>query len=377
MKKLYLDETATTKVSAEIFNEMKKYYLEEYGNPSSMHEMGEKALKAINNAREKLSKEINAKPHEIIFTSGGTESDNLAIQGLAKAFPNKKKIIISAIEHAAVMEPCRFLKSQGYKIIKIGVDKTGVIKLDELEKELDNDNKNILLVSIMHVNNIFGTIQDIETIGELCKKGGALFHTDAVQSFGKLDIDVRKMGISLLSASAHKIHGPKGIGFLYLREKIKIKPLIFGGGQENDLRSGTENVPGIMGFAKSLELKKKIQKEKIKELRNKLIEKLEKLGGKISGAKDEKRIYNNIHVFFPGINNETLVLFLSRKGIYVSAGSACDSKKEKEDYVLEALGLDEKERNGSIRITLNEEVNTKDIEFIVKEISLFLKRFKL
>ena len=376
-RKFYLDEAATTKVYPEVLKDMEKYYLEEYGNPSSLHEMGEKAQKAINEAREILAREINAKPNEIIFTSGGTESDNLAIQGLARAYPKKKKILISAIEHAAVMETCNFLGKEGYEVVKIRVNKDGLVNIDELKKEIDKNTDNILLVSIMHANNIFGTIQDIAAIGKLCKENNVIFHTDAIQSFGKLKIDVKKMNIDILSASAHKIHGPKGIGFLYVKDGIKIKPLIFGGGQEKDLRSGTENVPGIIGFAEALELTKNVNKEKIRKIRDKLMSELEKIGGNVNGTKDENRIYNNVHVSFLGIDNETLVAFLSHKGIYVSAGSACDSKKEKEDYVLRALGLNKKEISGSIRITLNEEVTDKDIGFIVREIEKVVKKLKI
>jgi len=373
MKKLYLDEAATTHVYPEVVEEMKSFFLEEYGNPSSLHEMGESALRAINKARKTLAEEIGAKPHEIYFTSGGTESDNWAIQGIAKAYPNKKKIIISAIEHAAIMETCEFMEKQGYAIVKIPVNGKGLIDLIRLENEID---ENTLLVSIIHANNIFGVIQDLGKIGELCKKKDVLFHTDAIQSFGKLDIDVNKMDISMLSASGHKIHGPKGIGFLYVREGTKINPLIFGGGQEKDLRSGTENVPAIVGFAKALEISKKVNTEKVSKVRDKLMSRLEGTGGIIIGARDENRMYNNIHVSFPGVDNETLVAFLSHKGIYVSAGSACDSKKSKEDYVLKALGLKDEEIKGSIRISIGSDFSEEDVDFVVSEIEKSVEKLR-
>ena len=362
MKTLYLDDAATTKVRKEVAKEMEKYYLEDYGNPSSRHEMGERARKAVDNAREKLAREINAKPWELIFTSGVTEANNLALQGLARV-SKRKKIIISAIEHAAIMETCSYLEKRGYKIIKIPVNKEGLLRLNILEREIDNGT---LLVSVMHVNNVLGTMQDLKAIGEICKRKGVLFHTDASQSFGKLDINVKNMNIDLLSASSHKIGGPKGCGFLYVREGINISPLIFGGGQERGLRGGTENVPAIVGFSMALELMKKVNKEKIRKIRDKLIIELEKIG-KINGSKTD-RIYNNIHLSISGIEADTLVAFLSRHEVYVSTGSACESKREKEDHVLKAIGLNDEEIRGSIRITVNEDISEKDVSYIVNEI---------
>ncbi|MBI2452259.1 cysteine desulfurase [Candidatus Pacearchaeota archaeon] len=378
MKPLYLDNAATTRVDKKVVKEMENYFLENFGNPSSLHELGEKAKNAINDARKILCLEINAKPWEIYFTSSGTEANNLAIQGLARASQKKKKIIISEIEHPSVLEPCKFLQSQGFQLIKIPVNHEGLINMQFLKKQLEKNSKEILLVSVMQVNNIIGTLQDIEKIGILCNQFNVLFHTDAVQSFGKLNIDVKKFNISLLSASAHKINGPKGTGFLYISEKIKISPLIFGGGQEKDLRSGTENVPAIIGFAKALELYKKINKNKILKLRSTLITKLEKIGGKINGSK-ENRIFNNIHVSFPNYQNlesDYLVTFLSQRKIYVSAGSACDSNKEKEDHVLKAIGLNSKEAKSSIRITINENLKEKDVDYVIREIKKALRIFK-
>jgi len=376
MKPLYLDNAATTKVCPEVVKEMLPYFKEKYGNPSSLHALGENAKEAINKARTILAKEINAKPQEITFTSGGTESNNLAIQGLKRAFPGKRIVIISEIEHPSIQEPCNYLQARKYKIIKIPVNKEGIINLDTLEKEIKNNLQDILLVSIMHVNNILGTIQDIEKIGLLCKLNNLPFHTDTVQSFGKLNIDVKKFNIDLLSASGHKIGAQKGIGFLYIKEKANISPLMFGGGQERNLRSGTENVPGIMGMAKALEITKKINKNKILEIRNKLITELEKIGGMLNGSKSD-RIYNNIHVSFPSADANSLVLFLSKKGIYVSAGSACDSKKEREDHVLKAIKLNQENINSSIRISLNEDIKENHIKTIIQEIIKALKILKI
>ena len=371
MQKIYLDNAATTKVRKEVVSEMQKYMLEEYGNPSSQHELGIKAREAIDSARTKIVREIDAKLGEIYFTSGGTESNNLAIIGLAKANPGKKTIIISSIEHPSIVEPCKYLEDQGYKIIKIRVNKEGIIDIDELEKLIKTNSDDLLLVSIMQVNNIIGTIQPVEEIVNLCKEKRVLFHTDAVQSFGKLKIDVKKMNIDLLSASGHKINGPKGVGFLYIRAGIKINPLVYGGGQEKGLRNGTENVPGIVGMARALELQKKINKEKIRKVRDLLINELENIGGKINGSK-KMRIYNNINVSFP-VDAGNLVAYLSNKGIYVSTGSACESKKEREDETLKAIGLNKKRMDGSIRITLNEEINVEDLDRIVREIEKMIR----
>ncbi len=371
-KKIYLDNAATTKVNEKVVREMDKYLIEEYGNPSSQHLMGEKAREEIDRARENIAKEINAKPWEIIFTSGGTEANNIAIQGLAKANPEKKKIIISEIEHPSITEPCKHMESLGYKIVKTPVDAKGHVRLDILEKEIDNST---LLVSIMHVNNIIGVVQDISKIIEICKKKGTLFHTDAVQSLGKIGIDVSE-GIDLLSASAHKINGPKGSGFIYIRSGVKVEPIFYGGGQEKGIRSGTENVPGIIGFARALEIQKKVNKDKIKAIRDKIIEGLQNIGGKINGS-IEDRIYNNVHVSFPLIESGVLVEYLSKKGIYVSSGSACESKKEMEDRTLKAIGLTSLEAKGSIRITINEELLEEDVGFVLGEIEKGVKKLSL
>lgn len=358
LMKIYLDNSATTKVKKEVILAMTKSMSEDYGNPSSIHALGEKARKLIDDAKAEIAKEINAKPGEIYFTSGVTESNNLVIFGLAKANPSKKTIVISDLEHPSISEPCEQLKKQGYKIIKIYSGKERIIDYNQLESVL-RENKDILVVSIIHVNNIIGTINDIEKIGNICSKYGIPFHTDAVQSFGKLKIDVKKTDISLLSASGHKIGGPQGIGFLYIREGTLIEPLFYGGGQEKGIRSGTENVPGIVGMTKALELMNKVDKKKIEKQRDKLIKSLEALGGKINGSKTN-RIYNNINVSF-GVDSDMLVQYLSNKGIYASSGSACESKKAKE-------------AKGGIRIVIDESIGDKEIRVIVKEIKNTLSK---
>lgn len=367
MKERYIDDAATTQVKPAVLKAMLPFFTEDYGNPSSPYALGEMARDAVNESRKKLAKEINSKPQEIIFTSGVTEANNLALQGMARA-SKKKKIVVSAIEHASIIETCDFLR-KGYEIAKIPVNKEGLLNLRKLEDEIDG---NTLLVSVMHANNVIGTIQDIYAIGALCRKKSVLFHTDAAQSFGKLAIDVKAMNIDLLSAGAHKIGGPKGIGFLYAREGIKIEPLIFGGGQERGMRGGTENVPAIVGFARALELQRKINKDKIRKLKDNLIIELEKIGGTINGSK-LCRLYNNIHVCFSGIDADSLVAFLSERGIYVSTGSACETRRQKEDHVLKAIGLNGKKIKGSIRITLNEDINQRESEGVVREIMRALK----
>jgi cysteine desulfurase len=361
MDKIYLDDVATSRVAPEVLKAMEPFFLEEYGNPSSLHAKGENAEKAINSAREKLAAEINCKPHEIIFTSGATESNNVALKSFWK--PGKKRIIISSIEHPSIMETADFLENAGVEVLEIGLDKECKLNLEKLEKSIT---ENTLMVSIIHANNIFGVVQKLEAIGKICKKHNVLFHTDAAQSFGKVGIDVRKMNISALSASAHKLGGPKGIGLLFVKEGLEVEPLIHGGGQERGIRSGTENVPGTVGFAKALELTKKVDNKRIVKIRDKLIEGLKEIGGKINSSSDG--LFNIVNVSFPGIDAEGLVYRLSGRGIYVSAGSACDSKKEKEDYVLKAIGLSDEEIKGSIRISLNEGISEKDVKRVVGKI---------
>ena len=363
MKSLYFDNSATTAVRPEVVKAMSKVMLVDYGNPSSAHALGDNAQKLMTSARTNLARAIGARVHEVYFTSGTTESNNWALQGLARVFPNKKKIIISAIEHPSVRETCVYLKSIGYKIVETPVDSYGFIDLVFLEKEIDN---NTLLVSVIHANNIFGTLQNLKKIGDICKKKRVLFHTDCAQSFGKMKILVHDWNIDLLSASAHKIGGPKGVGLLYVREGVKIAPLILGGEQERGLRSGTENVPGIIGFAKACELSLKNDWTKVSEIRDYLIENLQEFGDKISGALGRYRLPNNIFVTFPKVNAEELMHKLSVRGIYVSQGSACDSKKEVEDYDLKAIGLSAKEMKSSLRISLPADVTKKDVEYFVK-----------
>ena len=369
-KIIYLDNAATTRVGKEVVAEMGKYYSEEYGNPSSIHALGEETRKAIDRARGEIAREIGARTGEIVFTSGTTESNNMALLGVAKSElgRKKRKIIVSAIEHSSIFEISSALKKEGFKIVEIPVNREGIVDIGRIGEEVDGDT---LLVSVMHVNNEIGTIQDLGKIGRICRERGAYFHTDCAQSFGKLKIDVKGMGIDLLSAGAHKIGGPKGIGILYVREGVKIEPIIYGL-QERGLRGGTENVPGIMGFAKALEIMRGEDKNKIKEVRDYFVLGLEKIGGKINGSKKE-RIYNNVNVCFDGKDGEGIVLALSEKGVMCSTGSACESRK-KSEKVLRAIGLNEEESNGSLRFSLSSEVGKKDVDKVLRELKLILKR---
>ena len=349
MKPIYLDNAATTPAYPEVIIAMQPYFTKIYGNPSSPHALGETAQKAMQDARRMLAKEIGAQPWEIVFTSGGTEANNLVISGITRAASAKKKIIISAIEHSSVWEPVELLKNKGYTVIIVPVTSRGIVKYDVLEREID---AKTLLVSIMHVNNEIGTIQDIVRIGTLCHAKGAYFHTDAVQSFGKLPIDVKKSNIDFLSASAHKIGGPKGVGLFYVRENLSIQPLIVGGGQERGVRGGTENVAGIVGFAKANEITKKLPVMKVKISRDNLLQELEKLGG-IPNSSREQCIYTTINIHFPSVDADLLVMKLSHLGVYCSTRSACLSKQKKENRILSALELSKAVQKSSLRLTLH------------------------
>lgn len=367
---IYLDNAATTKVHPKVARVVNEFMIENFGNASSLHSVGQKAREALEKAREEISEFIGAKPDEIYFTSGGTESNNLAIRGLAKSNPEKKHIVTTVIEHPCVLETCRALEKQGYEVEYLGVDSEGLIDLRVLESKIREDT---LVVSVMHVNNEIGVIQPIEEIGAICKKRGVIFHTDAVQSFAKLDIDVKKMGIDLMTASGHKINAPKGVGFLYVNEEVKLSPIITGGGQERGIRSGTESVSGIVGLAEATKLERK--KEKILENRNKLIDEILKIpGSRLNGSRDN-RVYNNLNISFYGIEGESLMLMLDNDGIYVSTGSACASTKLSESYVLKAIGVDDLHIHGSIRISIDE-MSDEEIEYVIESIKRNVKKLE-
>ncbi len=363
MKKIYLDNAATTRVAPEVLEAMKPYFTDKYGNASSLHDFGLEAAEALEESRKTLAGVINAKPEEIVFTSGGSESDNQAIKEIAFSKGPNHHIITSSIEHPAVLKTCEFLEKMGFEVTCLPVNKEGSISLDDLEKSIKDKT---ILVSIMHANNEIGTIQPVREIGRICREKGVLFHTDAVQSFLKIPIDVKEMNIDLLSASSHKLHGPKGVGLLYVRSGVKINPLIHGGGHESGLRSGTENVAGIVGFARACRLCR-IPDNKVKELRDRLIEGvLEIKDCWLNGAKGDKRLPNNANFSFKFIEGEALVLRLNDSGVAASTGSACSTKSLKPSHVLMAMGLSHVEAHGSLRLTLSRYTTKEEIDYILK-----------
>src|SRR3989344_1694418 len=364
--KVYLDNAATTKVDKEVLREMQPYFNEKYGNASSLHEFGREAKESLEKSREIIAKSINALPEEIIFTSGGTESNNIALKGLFFNNKGKNHIITSKIEHDAILETCKFLEKNGAKVTYLNVDKYGLIDFEQLKKEID---EKTLVVSIMHANNEIGTIQDIEKIGKICKEKGVLFHTDAVQSYCKEKIDVKKQNIDLMSFSAHKIYGPKGVGALYIRKELRNKIGVFlhGGGHEFGLRSGTENIAGIVGMAKAVEVcSKNFNNKKIKALRDKLIKEVLKIPESFLNGHTEKRLSNNANFIFKAIEGESLVLMLDEKGIAASTGSACSSKSLEPSHVLLALGIKQEEAHGSLRLTLSKDTTEKEIDYVLE-----------
>jgi cysteine desulfurase len=363
--KAYLDNGATTMVDPKVLEAMKPYFTVKYGNASSLHSFGREANDALEKAREVIAKRINAEPAEIIFTSGGTESDNLAVKGVAYANQEKgNHIITSAIEHPAVLNTCRMLEKKGFKVTYLKVDRFGFIDLKQLKKEI---NDKTILVTIMHANNEIGTIQDINAIGRICKENGVIFHSDSVQSFTKVPIDVKNTNVDLLSFSAHKIHGPKGIGALYIRKGTSIKKMQHGGSQEFNMRAGTENVAGAVGFAKAVELAKEKDNVYIRKLSNRLINGLKKIPDTLlNGPLGEKRLCNNVNFIFRFIEGEAMLLHLDAKGIAVSTGSACSQRDLKPSHVLTAIGLRPDVAHGSIRFTMSKFNTAKEIDYTIK-----------
>jgi len=375
--KAYLDNGATTAVDKEVVKAMLPYMLKEYGNASSLHYKGQAASKAISEARREFAAYINASPEEIIFTSGGTESDNLAILGTVRYFRVKEEgkihIITSKIEHPAVLNTCRELEAEGIEVTYIDVDKEGIINIEELKSSIKPYTK---LITIMHANNEIGTIQPLKEIGEIAKEKNITFHSDAVQSLTKLSIDVKELDINMMSFSAHKIHGPKGIGALYVRKGTKISPIAFGGSHEFKKRPGTENVAGIIGFAKALSLSKKEDCEKMQKLRDRLIDGLLKTPNSMLNGSREKRLCNNVNIGFAFIEGEGLLMHLSGKGICVSTGSACSSKSLEPSHVLGALGLRHEIMHGTLRLTLSRHTTEKEIDYTIKSINAIVKKLR-
>ncbi|MBU0466115.1 MAG: cysteine desulfurase [Nanoarchaeota archaeon] len=375
--KVYLDNAATTQVDEGVLEVMKPFFSESYGNASSLHSLGGAAKKSLEKARKVIADSIGAKSEEIVFTSGGTEGNNLALKGVA--FANKdegNQIVTTKVEHKCVLESCKWLEKQGFNVTYLDVNEEGFVKLAELEKAI---NEKTILVSVIHGNNEVGTINDLMKIGEVCRKKGIYFHTDACQSFTKTELNVKKMNLDLVTLNGHKIHGPKGVGALYVGEGVKLDSWQHGGFQENGLRAGTENVPGIVGFAEAVKLamgSKHIVK--MRKLRDKLIKGvLEKIPDvKINGPTGEKRLCNNIHFSFRFIEGEAIGASLGDKGISSSTGSACSERDLKPSYVLKALGLSHENMNGSLRLSLSRFTTEKEIDHVLKVLPRIVKRLR-
>ena len=375
---MYLDNSATTQVSEEVFNEMKPFFSEEYGNPSTLYGIGRESKKALEEARQRVADSINAKKDEIIFTSGGSESDNLAIKGIAFKLQKKgKHIITTEIEHPAVAETLHFLESLDFKVTYLPVYANGIIKIEDLKNAITDET---ILITVMHGNNEIGTIQPIEEIGKIAREKGIKFHTDAVQTFGKIEVDVEKLNVDLLSLSSHKINGPKGVGALYIKKGTRVVPLIHGGGQERGIRSGTENVAGIVGFGKACELAVKNldeHYEKLISIRDELIEKvLNAVPEAYLNGDREIRLPNLVNFRFKAIEGESLILLLDAKGYQASTGSACSSKTLEASPVLTALGLDPVDVHGSLRISLAPESQRFNIDEFVEVIASSVERLR-
>jgi len=377
-KRIYLDYAATTPVDKRVVKAMAPFVSEKFGNTMSLHSFGQEAKFALDQSRQILAKIINAKSNEIIFTSSATESNNLAIKGIAFNMPKGKHarhMIISSIEHPCVVEATKWL-SRGCKITKVPVDKYGLVNPKDVEREIRPDT---ILVSIIHASNEIGTIQNISEIGKICKQRGVYFHTDASQSFGKIPIDVKKMNIDLLTASSHKIYGPKGAGFLYVREGIGLVPLLHGGGQENGLRGSTVNVPAIVGFAKAAEICNKEMKSetaRLSKLRDKLIKEVLKIKKSHLNGHPKNRLANNANFWFDFVEGESLVMSLDLEGIACSSGSACSSFKLEPSEVLLALGLKPQEAHGSLRVSLGRFTTEKEVDQLIKVLPRIVKNIR-
>ena len=372
--KVYLDNSATTKTDPEVVEAMLPYFTDKYGNASSLHSFGREARKDLEKAREVIAKKINAEPEEIIFTSGGSESDNLAIKGIAYANKDKgNHIITSKIEHHAVLETCERLEKEGFNVTYVGVDKEGIIGLDELKKAITDKT---ILITIMHANNEIGTIQPIEEIGKIARENNIYFHSDAVQSLTKVPIDVKKSDIDLMSFSAHKIHGPKGIGALYVKKGTKIDKQIDGGSHEFKLRAGTENVSGAVGFAKAVEIAKEEDIKYMSKLRDKLAKGLLKIPDTIYNGSKIKRLCNNANIIFKFIEGESMLLHLDMEGIAVSTGSACSSQSLEPSHVLTAIGLHKAVAHGSIRFSLSKYNTEEEVDHVLENVPGIVKKLR-
>ncbi len=377
-KIIYLDNAATTRTSPKVVEEMLPFFSEYYGNPSSVYEFSNASKKAVAQARQVIADSLGAKPQEIYFTAGGSESDKWAIKAAAEAYQEKgRHIITSKIEHHAVLHTCQYLESRGFSVTYLDVDEQGVVKLEELKKAIRPDT---ILISIMFANNEIGTIQPVKEIAEIAREHGILFHTDAVQAYGHVPINVDAFGMDMLSASGHKINGPKGIGFLYIRTGVKIRSFVHGGAQERKRRAGTENVPGIAGLGKAAELAVNTMEERMKketELRDYLMDRVmaEVPYTRVNGHR-KNRLPNNCNFAFQFIEGESLLIMLDMAGICGSSGSACTSGSLDPSHVLLAIGLPHEIAHGSLRLTLSEENTKEEMDYVVGEIKRIVERLR-
>lgn len=377
-KLIYLDNAATTKTAPEVVEAMLPYFTEHYGNPSSIYSLGSESKKAITEAREQIAEVLGAKAADIYFTAGGSEADNWALKATYEAYKAKgNHIITTKIEHHAILHTCEWLEKQGAKVTYLNVDEDGIISLDELQKAITPET---ILISVMAANNEIGSIQPIKEIGAIAKEHGILFHTDAVQAFGQLPINVDECNIDMLSSSAHKINGPKGIGFLYIRKGVKIRSFVHGGAQERKRRAGTENVPGIVGYGVAAQRAYRTMQERTAkeiEVRDYLIERIaeEIPYCKLNGHRT-KRLPNNVNYSFSFIEGESLLIMLDMEGICGSSGSACTSGSLDPSHVLMAIGLPHEIAHGSLRLTLSEETTKEDVDYVVEKTKAIVERLR-
>lgn len=375
---IYLDNAATTKTAPEVVDAMLPYFSEYYGNASTIYSLGAESKKAMDHARQTIADSLGAKPEEIYFTAGGSESDNWALKATAEAYASKgKHIITTKIEHHAILHTCEYLEKRGFEITYLNVDRDGLISLDELKAAIRPDT---ILISVMFANNEIGTIEPIAEIGEIAKEHGVLFHTDAVQAYAQVPINVDEMHIDMLSASGHKLNGPKGIGFLYIRKGVKIRSFVHGGAQERSRRAGTENIPGIVGLGAAVERAMRIMDTKTRkeiELRDYLIGRLEnEIPHCWLNGHRTKRLPNNINFSFLFIEGESMLIMLDMKGICASSGSACTSGSLDPSHVLLAIGLKHEEAHGSLRLTLSEETTKEEMDIVAEEVKKIVQRLR-
>jgi len=374
----YMDHSATSPLNPEVLEAMLPYFKESFGNASTLYTLGREARTAMENGRKQVASLIGATPEEVYFTSGGTESDNIAIKGTASRLKSKgNHIITSAIEHPAVEETCKYLEKNGFKVTYLPVGEEGIVKVAELEEAITSET---ILITVMHANNEIGTIQPIKEIGALAREKGIYFHTDAVQSVGKIPVNVGDLNVDMLSISAHKLYGPKGIGALYIRKGVRIDPLFHGGGHERGMRPGTENIPGIVGLGKACQIAQDNMEqnmEYVSSLRDRLIKGvLGEIEQSYLNGHPTKRLPNNANFRFSSIEGESLVLQLDAMGINASTGSACSSKKLEPSHVLMAIGLKEVDAHGSLRISLGSENTPEDIDSSIIAIKEVVERLR-